>query len=61
MGEVIRLGATAREVVQTAAPVRQPGELAEPPASQFVRVGTIARNLLKRLEREMNERAITLP
>ena len=59
MGQVMKMRG---ETVQgTASPMRQAGRVASHPASQFVRVGTIARNLLERLEREMNEKAITKP
>lgn len=57
MGTVVYLtdGAASREA-RAAPPMRQPGRT---PASQFVSIGTIARNLVEKWEREMNKKAVT--
>lgn len=44
----------------TIGPLRQPDRAADP-VSQWVSLGTVLDNLLKRLERDMNEAAITKP
>ena len=57
MCEVIELrGGTAATGVQAAVPMRQPGCT---PVSQFESLGTLLDSLLARLERDMNETAIT--
>lgn len=61
MGEVVKLErGTLREAVAIPRSMRRPGN-GENPASQFVSVGTAVSNLLAKLERDMNERAITVP
>lgn len=52
MGEVIELGATVREVLKTAAPMRQPGQSGENPVSQWVRVGIVVDRLVGRPPRD---------
>ena len=61
MGEVIFLkgAAAAREDRSTAAPMRQPGIRLQHPASHFVRLGTMARKVVARIEQHMHEEAAT--
>lgn len=59
MCEVIEEGAAAVRG-QAAAPMRRP-EREACPAPQWVSIGQVLDNLLLRLEREMNESAITNP
>lgn len=49
------------EEVDAIGRLRQPDGLGARPASQFVSLGTVLHNLLERLEREMDEKAITKP
>ena len=56
-----REGTVAGHGSSTTVPMRRPGELVEPPASQFVSLGAALDNLLWKLERGMNEDAITKP
>lgn len=56
-----REGTVAGHGSSTTVPMRHQGELAESPASQWVSIGQAAFNFLERLERDMNESAITKP
>ncbi|MGI9489312.1 MAG: hypothetical protein ACR2RF_26175 [Geminicoccaceae bacterium] len=66
MGEVLK-GPGATEGGQAPGPMRQPDYATDVvggagrPVSQFVSIGKAVDNLLERLERQQNERAITVP